>query len=192
MDAAAIIAYKEVFKDSKNSYATFSDWFRIKLLYDLGGWWVDCDTFCLKKFTFKAAYVFATECFKDNNEKYMRICNAVIKMRKRSAIGRELLKRIDEILKVRDVKDIKWTEIGARILASEIIKEDLSKFVVIPEVFCPNDYTNYRQLIDLDGLSFDKRTYAVHLWNKMWEWNKLNPLAEIKEGSFLSRAVQEI
>ncbi|MGO3241071.1 MAG: capsular polysaccharide synthesis protein [Sphingobacteriaceae bacterium] len=31
-------------------YATFSDWFRIKLIHDEGGWWVDSDMLCINPF----------------------------------------------------------------------------------------------------------------------------------------------
>ena len=60
-DANQILDKTKVFKDCKKSYATFSDWFRIKLLYDIGGWWVDCDVLCIKSFSTKQEYVFATE-----------------------------------------------------------------------------------------------------------------------------------
>lgn len=43
---------------SKGSYAGFSDIFRYKLLYELGGWWVDMDVTCLKKFDFDELYFF--------------------------------------------------------------------------------------------------------------------------------------
>lgn len=57
-DAREILKEEKVFhypKDSdidmefgKGSYAGFSDIFRYKLLYELGGWWVDMDVTCLQ------------------------------------------------------------------------------------------------------------------------------------------------
>ena len=65
-DANQIIPNHQVFKypdDSKidwgkGSYAGFSDLFRYKLLYNIGGWWVDMDVTCLKPFEFGSPYFF--------------------------------------------------------------------------------------------------------------------------------------
>ncbi|WP_199233862.1 glycosyltransferase, partial [Pedobacter sp. HMWF019] len=107
-DANEILNRSLIFKDNKNSYATFSDWFRIKLLYLVGGWWVDCDVLFIKKFNFRAKYVFATESFYLNDNLEIRICNAVLKMPKKSVVGKRVLLRIDEKLKETDVTSIRW------------------------------------------------------------------------------------
>lgn len=65
-DANEIIEEKDVFSyrqknkfgHGKGSYAGFSDIFRYKLLYLHGGWWVDMDIACLKKFDFEQDYFF--------------------------------------------------------------------------------------------------------------------------------------
>ena len=66
-DANEILARETVFRkrttDSEldlgeGSYATFSDLFRTKLLYALGGIWVDMDVLCLRPFDFEQPYVF--------------------------------------------------------------------------------------------------------------------------------------
>ena len=61
MDANCIIEQNKIFKDSANTFASFADWFRIKLLFFKGGWWVDMDTICLKHFDFKEQYCIASE-----------------------------------------------------------------------------------------------------------------------------------
>lgn len=187
-DANEILNSEFIFKDNKKSYATFSDWFRIKLLYDTGGWWVDCDVLFVKKFNFKARYVFATESFFFGESKQIRICNAVIKMPKNSSIGKRILKVIKNRLEEVSPQEIVWTEIGAGILTKEIINSSLERYIVIPEAFCPNDYTNFTQVSLNKNLKLDDRTFAVHLWNKMWEWNELDPIELISEGSFLENA----
>lgn len=188
-DANEIIDRHLIFKDCKDSYATFSDWFRVKLLYEIGGWWVDCDTLCIKKFDIIQDYVFATEVFIFDNQEYVRICNAVIKMPRNSVFGKKVLDNISEILNNNDPKSIAWTEIGARILADHIISEQLTTYVVSPHLFCPNNYGDYMELIRNESLVIDKKTYAVHLWNKMWEWNNLKPLESLTGNSFLDRAI---
>lgn len=49
---------KSQFGHGKGSVAGFSDIFRYKLLHDHGGWWVDMDITCLKKFDFDKPYFF--------------------------------------------------------------------------------------------------------------------------------------
>ncbi len=56
-DANAIIPESEIFK-VQGSYAPFADWFRHKLVSVTGGFWVDTDVVCLRKFEFDEAMVF--------------------------------------------------------------------------------------------------------------------------------------
>ncbi|HMI02718.1 MAG TPA: capsular polysaccharide synthesis protein [Pedobacter sp.] len=188
MDANEILDRSLIFKDNRDSYATFSDWFRIKLLYEAGGWWVDCDVLFVKKFTFKAKYVFATESYMFNGVRQFRICNAVLKMPMKSILGEKILLRIKERINYGLVTNIPWTEIGAGFLADEIFKAKLDDYIVIPEVFCPSDYDNYKQLSLSGNFKFDERTYAVHLWNQMWKWNNIKPLDFALDDSLLGVA----
>ena|ERR1700754_2025416 len=187
-DANTILDKKEIFIDNKNSYATFSDWFRIKLLYKIGGWWVDCDTYCIRKFDLDLPYVFATERYWANNEMNTYICNAVIRMPSGTRLAENILTVVEKRLNTKKYDDIVWTELGAKVLADNIISENLMDYVVRPEVFCPIDYSNFKQLTDKEDISFEEITYGVHLWNKMWEWNKLNPMRVAKERSFIQKA----
>lgn len=65
-NANDIIPESSVFKYSdkgkidwgKGSYAGFSDIFRYRLLYEYGGWWIDMDVTCLKKFEIEEDYFF--------------------------------------------------------------------------------------------------------------------------------------
>ena len=186
-DADEIIDRKEIFLDNKNSYATFSDWFRIKLLDTIGGWWVDCDVYCIRKFDLGWPYVFATERYSFNNETHSRICNAVIKMPRGTRLAKKILAVAEPRLATKKYDDILWTELGAKALADGIVSEELIRYAVRPEVFCPTDYSDFKQLARKKDMVFDKITYGVHLWNKMWEWDKLDPLKEAKEDSFLQR-----
>lgn len=187
-DANEIIDESFVFKDLYNSYATFSDWFRIKLLHDLGGWWVDCDLFCVKKFDFDTPYVFATERIRDRNGVQTQLCNAVIKMPKGSDIGSAILRKASDKIETRTPQSLCWTEIGARLLCKEIINYNLEKHIVKPNVFCPIDFFNYTELIRQKTTQFEEITYGVHLWNKMWEWT--NPMLKSKiDYQFLSTKI---
>ena len=69
----------------KGSVSAFSNWFRYKLLFDKGGWWVDTDNVCLKPFNFKSDYVFSSE-WEDESRKGIRINAAPIKAPKGSDV----------------------------------------------------------------------------------------------------------
>jgi len=62
-DASTIIPKANIFEDReiKNSFAGFSNIFRYKLLFENGGYWVDTDIICLKKFDFKLDHLFALQ-----------------------------------------------------------------------------------------------------------------------------------
>ncbi|MCZ2393617.1 MAG: hypothetical protein LC105_07175 [Chitinophagales bacterium] len=55
-----VFQYNQInqFGHGKGSFAGFSDVFRYRLLYLYGGWWVDMDVTCLKRFEFNTPYVF--------------------------------------------------------------------------------------------------------------------------------------
>lgn len=191
-DAGEVLLEKYVFKDNRNSYATFSDWFRIKLLYDLGGWWVDCDVLCIKPFLDHLPYVFATErCVPNGTEDNLTICNAVIKMPAGSSLANGVLNQIAKKLEADNVLSIKWTEIGANLLLEGISSEQLEDFVVAPEVFCPNDFLDFRELINRSDLTIDENTFGIHLWNKMWEWSDIDPLSTATDKSIIGNAIKK-
>jgi mannosyltransferase OCH1-like enzyme len=161
-DANEIIAQEKVFKDLEDSYATFSDWFRVKLLNEIGGWWVDCDTFCIKRFDIDAPYVFATEGFLNDNSRHSRVCNAVLKLPPHSAFGEKVLTQISKKLDAGKFQEISWTEIGAQMLVEQIVNEKLHRYVVPTEYFCPNDFTNFKQLKTLYKVLSSIRLKRLH------------------------------
>jgi mannosyltransferase OCH1-like enzyme len=64
-EANEIIDSSEIYKNTYFSvafgYLGFSDYFRVKLIYDKGGFWADTDIVCLKHFDFEEDYVFTPE-----------------------------------------------------------------------------------------------------------------------------------
>jgi len=180
-DANEIIDHTCIFKDIKSSYATFSDWFRIKLLHEVGGWWVDSDTICLKKFDNEDDYAFATEIL--DKDRTIAVCNAFIKLPKGSRIGERLLGKISEILENKSSSQIYWTEIGAGLLAEVINEYGMSEFLMSPHVFCPINYFDFKEIFQNENFKLTEDTYAVHLWNKMWEWSGTNLSKNGKKGT---------
>jgi hypothetical protein len=59
-DARDILPETEIFY-YHNALTPFSDYFRFKLLYELGGIWSDCDIYCINKFDILDDYLFICE-----------------------------------------------------------------------------------------------------------------------------------
>lgn len=186
IDARNILDNSLVFKDLYNSYATFSDWFRIKLLHDVGGWWVDSDMLCIRPFDVDWPYVFATEIEKYEGKELMHICNCVIKMPAGNDMAKAILSRIENCLSSKKPVDIQWTEIGAKYMVGEIAERGLMDYVVSPEVFCPFDYSSFQTIFNKENVIMKEDTYGIHLWNKMWEWSNREPMKVMSNTSFFS------
>jgi hypothetical protein len=183
-DANEILPEKYVFKDLDESYATYSDWFRIVLLNKNGGWWVDSDVICFKYFDLEDEYAFATEV--DHHGK-VRICNAVIKLPKNSEVGKSIIDGIEDIFYRKDKKEVAWTEIGAHLMTSEILKLNLKDKIKSPEVFCPINYSDFKKIYTDKDFSLSVNSYAIHLWNKMWDWSGIDPNNKFSKDSFLEK-----
>ena len=67
-DGNDILSKDEIYTYKNGSVSAFSNLFRFTLLYKKGGYWVDTDLICLKKFTFKEDdIVLSTEPLKSYN-----------------------------------------------------------------------------------------------------------------------------
>ena len=144
------------------SYAGFSNFFRYKLLLELGGWWADSDTICLKAFDFPDEYVFASEIDYRGVEV---VTSAIIK----APPGSSIMAYAWKVCEGKDTSRLVWGEIGPRLVASAVRKFSLSRYKRDSRVFCPIAYEEWQTVLQPDlGSSFDDRTFAVHLWNEMW------------------------
>mgnify|MGYP000904628811 CR=1 FL=1 len=166
-DANKIISSKDIFLDSRGGVASFSDWFRYKLLYDRGGWWVDMDTVCLKYFDINEEYAFSREGF--NMEKGS-VNNGFIK----SPSKAEFLKDLLLIIEQKKNQKIIWGEFGPTLLRNVLQNYDSNMYIHPPEVFCPIYWTENYKLISQQNFKFSDKTYAIHLWNEIWRLGCLN------------------
>ena len=102
------------------SIAGFSNYFRYKLLYDKGGYWVDTDTICLKKFDFPEEYVFMS-----TNDNGIRTNVGLIK----APAGSNILKYLFDVCMSKDPKKLRWGETGPNLFNEAVKKYDLEKYV---------------------------------------------------------------
>ena len=161
-DANEILPASMIFqyKGSK-SYAGFANFFRYKLLLERGGWWADTDAICLRPFSFPEEYVFASEIDKD-----VQVANSgVIK----TPASSEAMEYAWHTCLSKDPERLRWGETGPRLIGEAIRLFSLEKYLRPFQVFCPLGYLEWARVLDPSAdLSFDRTTYAVHLWNEMW------------------------
>jgi hypothetical protein len=130
-DAAEIVPRERVFCYQagpwKGSYAGFSDLFRYKLLYDLGGWWSDMDVACLKPLDFDSWYAF-------HPHSDLGLVGSVLKAPPKSDLMRRCAVWTAENV---DAWNIVWTK-PIRILVAEVGRLGLGRYVLPSEAALVN------------------------------------------------------
>jgi hypothetical protein len=167
-DAAEILPASEIFyyqrEPGKGSVAAFANLFRFKLLLERGGWWVDTDVVCLRRFDFAEPVVIASERSRSGTQ----ATNAILKLPRGHAVARLCFEAADR----KDRAQLIWGETGP-LLVDRIVRENgFQQFVKPPEVFCPLDYWDWDRLLSLNtnppGPPFTNESHAIHLWHEMW------------------------
>ena len=187
-DAGEIIPSEEIFLYSTGTYAIFSDWFRWKLLYEKGGFWVDTDEICLKHFEFDTDLVFGKEKrdsvaigvlgFPPEHElcAFMRdICENPNKFLPYDST-RTKLKKIKRKLLGRGRHNTGWGEAGGppgftRALEYFNLMDQAKPFTYFYPIphYCWDTAFDETFANDVDLFS---NSYAVHLWNDMMRYKK--------------------
>lgn len=143
-----------------HSVSGFSNWFRYRLLYERGGWWVDADMVCVRPFAFGGEHVFASELSKGT----VHVSSGAI----RAPRGSEVLGWAAEVCAAKDPSTLRWGETGPSLVAQAVERFGLGDAVQPPEVFCPLAYTEWHRALDAEPPALPAETAAVHLWNEMW------------------------
>ncbi|MBX3255006.1 MAG: hypothetical protein KF862_12765 [Chitinophagaceae bacterium] len=140
-DANKIVPHCELFKDSRGGYASFSDYFRYKLLYEKGNCWTDMDMICINPILLEKKYCFITEMQPGNN---ISPTNAFIKVPARSEILEDLLHCIAKI----GFAQTQWGSFGPKLLAFVLKHYECREYVQLPDAFCPINYWDVKKLVD--------------------------------------------
>jgi mannosyltransferase OCH1-like enzyme len=160
-DASEILPASSIFQYKHYAtYAGFSNFFRYKLLLERGGWWVDTDTICLKPFDFPEAHVFATEKVGEHEV----AASGIIK----APVGSPVMAYAWEVCQSKVPEQLVWGETGPRLAGEAVKKFSMEQYKQPYHCFCPLSYSEWRRLLDPEGITLDERAYAVHLWNEMW------------------------
>jgi len=187
-DANDIIPAGYIFRDSHHTYASFADWFRMKLLYSRGGWWVDMDTVCMRAFDVQDEYCFSSEWAYSMETK--EVNNTCIKSPAGAGYLKDILQMVEE--KVYGDELIGWGEIGVYLFRHVFPRYDhLLPYMKGPEVFCPVNYFDLSGLICAHEYRQHPDTLAIHLWNEVWRRGNLNKDACYHPDSIYERLKQQ-
>lgn len=171
-DGSSIFPRERVFQHKQGfgtgSYSTFSNLFRYRLILERGGWWVDTDVVCLRRFDFDQPFVFATEREGDS----ILTATCAFKCPK----GAEFLDYCLQIGTAKNPDDLKWSEIGPYLFDEAVSRFALHDGRVAPHVFNP---VNTWEFEDVLKPEFDRsrlsHSHGLHLWNQIWRHEQRDP-----------------
>ncbi len=164
-DAGEIISAEEFRQITsvieKHAYAIFSDIFRYKLLYELGGWWSDLDAICIKPYDIDQDYVFMNEKIKGKND---RVCSGVIKTPALAPIMEACFHKAMNM--VSDLDKIEWYALGPILLAQAVAEFGLIEYSQPSAKFAP--IGNFEVDKWLRPYDIGEEVYSIHIYNDVW------------------------
>jgi hypothetical protein len=156
LPASRIFTYKE-----HPTYAVFANFFRYKLLLEMGGWFVDADTICIKPFQFCSDYVFSSEGI--NGHQLVNV--GAMKV----PAGSPLMQYAWGACERLNVGELQWSQCGPALFKEAVAACSLEGYVQPWDVFCPVHFSVWEKLLDPGvGWAFGTHTHAIHLWNELW------------------------
>jgi hypothetical protein len=162
-DAREILPESRIFLYRDHaSYAGFANFFRYKLLFERGGWWVDTDAVCLRPFQFDEPYVIASEPLPHDRDVPT---SSFLKAPAGSPALGEAWARCCAFRP----ETLAWGESGPRLIGDLVARFDLNRYVRPAATFCPVPYHEWNRFTDPEAAwDFDESTHAVHLWHELW------------------------
>ncbi|MGO1671161.1 MAG: glycosyltransferase [Sphingobacterium sp.] len=179
-DANEIAPKDRLFKDSHNSWAAFSDWFRYQLLYKNGGWWSDLDVICLRPFDFESEYCFATERNIYSSTGNNTVTSCIIKAPAEANVLAGIIGQINENIK----PNVLWGSFGPTLLHRHIHGSQYGAFKQSPETFCPINWNEIDQFFD-ENFLLETDSYTIHLWNEIWRRQKIDKFQKFHPRSMI-------
>lgn len=173
----------EIISDNRDRFVCeshFSDYFRVKLIQKIGGWYVDLDTICLKHFDFSADMVFVSE----NSFGSMRdpdstsICpsrvvtklinGCIFKCPVQSDFLANLVDRIENM----DTRNLKlpqdWLAVGPALFRLEVPSFNYNEFVQPPITFDGVSPDELHMFVT-KSWKLSPESYTIHLRSSGWK-----------------------
>ncbi|WP_026971224.1 glycosyltransferase [Aliagarivorans marinus] len=182
-DANTILDESKVFKHVKGSFAPFSDLFRISLLQQTDGYWVDTDMVCLKPFDFSQENVFGLESDDKANTAVLRLANNDSLLTTMSEYcshpsklqpydsRRTARNKIKRKLQFKNqYRNVRFGETGPELITS-ILKHQQRFDEALPfSAFYPIHHSSAAAMFSKGSQQLNallENSYAVHLWNEV-------------------------
>jgi len=174
-DANIIIPEDQIFK-IKDTCASFSDIWRYKMLYDIGGYWVDLDMISLKTLDFKEDYIISSErtiqqgAFKSLLTYVPNI--GVLKSPQGSKFYGELYEKCLGSKHNNNNDITKYM----KLFRNHIKKYKFEKYIKSPDFFCNLDWWHTKEMFDTKeykpkyGVAPDENLlggYSIHMWRHL-------------------------
>ncbi len=181
INASEILDYNEKYLYVKNSFfegnpiALLSDLFRIELLYKKGGWWIDTDVICLRRFDIiNKSFVIGCESEDQlNNAVLFSIPHGAVISYIRSMAWRSMMS-----------KNMKWGDVGPKLFSSLLnFKDDIiqiettSSFYPISPQAVPFIFL-FKMNIDFNVGCF-KNAYFLHIYESTLRYKYADRLSSI-------------
>jgi len=205
LDARCVLPEEAIFSYpdgwGKGSFAGFADHFRVELIHQLGGWWVDMDVVCLRPFELGQNTVI---CSSFEGEHGVLVNANIFKMPAGNRLTGECLNRLHQI----DIKNAYFGEAGP-ILFQHVVRDLNLEKQVVPYHFFNPIYWRYTNELILGIQSLGDRlkesirpflradtmqgrrvlhdSYAVHLWNEVWRQGNLDKNGHYRPSSLFEK-----
>ena len=150
--------YGPAAKESRGGLSGFSNLFRYALLLREGGYWVDCDVFCLRPFP-TGPMVISSE-RRRNGRPTVTCC--VLRCPADDPLARYCLARAV----ASDHRALVHGQTGPALVAEVVKKRGLEGAVAPPGAFCCVDWFAEKTFFE-PGVA-DAGAYGVHLWGEIW------------------------
>jgi len=150
----------------KGSFSAFSNCFRYKLLLERGGWWADMDAVCLRPLDFPDEHVTGYE--REPLGEW-HVAAGLVK----APAGSPLIEYCWEHARTADPANLRWGQIGPRLVAEAVAAVDAPVRILDPPAFYPINHWQTWRLIR--GRKLPKNSYSIHLWNSQWRREGFSP-----------------
>jgi hypothetical protein len=148
------------------SPALYSDIFRMALLHQRGGWWVDMDVVALQPFPETSEPVLGSVVGRSGRR---RLNSGVIRLPARSRLAQRCL----EAMAATDLSRVGYGETGPGLIHRAAEGLGLERFVQPQEVFYPVGASRVWDLIRPGALPTS--AIAIHLWQNLWRHYGIDP-----------------
>jgi hypothetical protein len=181
LDAATLVPRTQIFAHAsgpgRGSLAGFSDLFRYKLLYELGGWWSDLDVFCLSESLPDEPIVIGRQ--------DARLINgAILQFPARHPSMGDAYREC-----VAKGASIEWAEIGPELLTRYVAEQRIVASVLPASVFYPLHFTQFWAAFDprrtAHAAEVMQASTCLHLWNEMIRRHGIDKRVLPPQGSLL-------